>query len=213
MLVLTGLVAATLVGCSRGDDSSLSQVVSQRAAQARAAARSAGLGDDAADVVARAARAPAATFSAVYEVRGTEGRVVVHQRPPRQRVDAVDGDGRTVSSFVSDGPNGSWSCQRGRGSAWRCVETAASDGVGAFDPSVVDRTVTALAAADAPVRVERMRIAGVDAACVRSGPSDRFCVSPSGVPLVVERSDGGQSLRVVTYRTTVDTSDLDRPDR
>lgn len=213
LLVVLGLVGAACAGCSRGDDSAAGRVVAQRAAQARSAAIEAGLGDDVADVVALAARAPAATFSAVYEVPGVPGRVVVHQRPPRRRVDTVDAEGRTVSAFVSDGSATSWDCTRR--TSWRCAAVAGSSGAGAFDPALVDRTVAALSATGPtaePVSVERTTVAGAAAVCVRSGATERLCVSPSGVPLLVERAGAG-SLRAVTYRTAVDPDDLRRPDR
>ena len=228
VLVLSGLVGVLSAGCSRGDDPSaapdVEAVAGRRAAQVRAAALDAGLPAEVADVLARAARAPAATFSAVFAVDGVEGSVVVHQRPPRRRVDVVDGSGRTVSSFVTgDRPDEAAAvrCERvasGEHAGWRCEE-AGVDGaagavptIGAFDPRAVDRTVEALRSSAAPVVVERRTVAGVAARCVTAGPDDRFCVSPAGVPVLVQRGDGGATLRATTYRDAVDDEDLRRPD-
>jgi hypothetical protein len=85
--------------------------------------------------------------------------------------------------------------------------------LGAFTPAALDAMVAALAgSAPRSVVAEAATVAGARARCVRSGPADRLCVSNTGVPLLVERSDGGASLRATTYRTAVADQDLGRPD-
>ena len=222
VLVLSGLAGVLSAGCSRGDDASVASVASVvelRVAQVRAAAAEAGLADDVTDVVAAAAGAPAATFSAVFVGGGVEGSVVVHQRPPRRRVDVVDGSGRTVTSFVVDGAGSAQRCLRGSAGRWRCSPVGGEEAVppvGAFSPAALDAAISALAEAGADagagaVSVERTRVAGAPVACVVSGPADRLCVSRSGVPLLVERSDGTPPLRATAYRTSVDDADLRAP--
>ena len=214
LFVLFGLVVAAGAGCPRGNGSKLDAVADRRASQVRSAAVDGGLPPPVGDVLATAARAPSATFSAVYSGGGIDGSVVVHQRPPQRRVDVVDARGRTVSAFVIDGDE-ALRCERER-RAWRCSEDdddgAAPPSLGAFDPALLDRTVSALAASEIAVTVERVRIAGTAASCVVSGPDDRFCVSPSGVPLLVQRADGTLALRATTYRRSVADDDLRRPD-
>jgi hypothetical protein len=213
--ILFGLVSAACAGCSRGDDSGLEEVVATRSSQARAAAEEAGLPKGVADVVALAARAPAATFSAVYATSELDGTVVVHQRPPRRRVDVVDGSGETVQVFISDGEAATVACDH-RPRGWHCAPVPVGSGassLGAFTPAALDALVAALAGASPrSVLAESATVAGTRARCVRSGPADRLCVSTTGVPLLIERSDGGSSLRATTYRTAVADDDLRRPD-
>ena len=214
LLLLCGLAVVACAGCSRGDASGVDEVVVARVSQVRSAARAAGLPAPVVSVMASAAGAPAATFSAVYASGDASGTVVVHQRPPRRRVDVVDGSGRTVSSFVVEGDGSAVRCTR-QESEWECAaaDVDGAEPMGAFDPAVLDAAVAALAEASTPVTVERTTIAGAAARCVRSGPADRFCVSSAGVPLLVERSDGAAPLRATSYRASVTDDELRRPDR
>ena len=203
----------------------------QREAQAREVAAEAGLPADVRSLLGSrpgAARAPQATFSASFAA-GT-GTIVVHQAPPRRRVDVVDA-GVARESFVTGDDGRTIRCERPEGRGWTCGETdagsdgpvAGATGFGAFSPELVARTVEALeeglAAYD--VRVEPLTVAGVQARCLRTVPksgsggataTSRLCISPDGVPVLVERGAGSPVLRAVAYRSRVDADDLRRPD-
>ena len=173
-------------------------------------------------LLALAARAPAATFSATY-TSGAD-RVVVHQRPPRRRVDVTSaGGGR--EAIVIDGDGAVLTCRHGD-RRWRCSAGGREDdALGAFSPELVARTVEALEAAAGHYRtgVGRARIAGVAATCLRSTPLDaasaperstaQLCVAPDGVPLLLDRGDGSPVLRAIAYRAAARAEDVRRPDR
>lgn len=214
-----------LGACVGGQQPSERELADRRAQQAIAAAAEAGLPDDVQELLATAARAPAASFSATY--RAGADRVVVHQRPPRRRVDVVVG-GLAREAVVSDGGR-DVRCERSDGAPWTCTPLPAGDegrgaiGFGAFSPELVARTVETLedAAGAFTLEVVGRRIAGVEATCLRSAPAGAgagagpawLCVAPDGVPLLVDRGDGSPELRATAYRRGAADDDLARPDR
>ena len=219
------LALVALAGCSRGDDPSRREVADLRARQARAAAADAGLPADVGALLGVAARAPAATFSATY-VAGSE-RIVVHQVPPRRRVDVVV-DGSAREAVVIDESAGTAvTCVRPASKPWACESNDAPAGGGfaggAFSPELVARTVEALADGADTYRtsVSSRTVAGVRASCLVSTPvagvegatTSQLCVAPDGVPLLVDRGDGAAVLRAVAYRPTAADQDVARPDR
>jgi hypothetical protein len=224
---------ATLVpaACAGDEGPSASELADRRARQAVDAAAEAGLPDDVQELLGIAARAPAASFSATY--RAGADQVVVHQRPPRRRVDVIVG-GLAREAIVSDG-DGEVRCERPAGDAWTCTPVPAGDtaagagGFGAFSPELVARTVEALedAAGQFSLDVVERRIAGVEASCLRSSPTPGaagtdgdgedsapawLCVAPDGVPLLVDRGDGTAELRAIAYRPAASVDDVARPD-
>jgi hypothetical protein len=225
-LLCSGLALLAPVGCSRGDDPSWREVADERAAQARSAAATAGLPADVQDVLALAARAPAARFTATY-ASGAE-RLVVAQVPPRRRVDVLGAGGTPVESVVTDGDGGAVRCERpgnggGGGGRWRCTEVdGEAAAVGAFSPELVARTVEALAASAGAYRTDVyvLTVARVRARCLRSTPVDaaagggpsQLCVAADGVPLLLDRGDGTPVLRAVAYRASAADEDVRRPD-
>lgn len=222
--LLSCLALVAPVGCSRGDDPSWVEVAGMRERQARAAAAEAGLPAPVQEVLGRAARAPAATFSATY-ASGSD-RLVVTQRPPRRRVDVVGTGGAPLESVVSDGEGGTVRCERASRAAadrWACrAATGASGAVGAFSPELVARTVEALTASASTYRTDvyDLTVAGVHVQCLRStpvdpttGPPSQLCVAPDGVPLLLDRGDGTPILRAVAYRPSASAADVARPDR
>jgi hypothetical protein len=221
VLVVAGLVGAATAGCSRGDGSGIEEVARLRESQARAAAADAGLGSSVQDFFGQAARAPSARFSATY-VSGAD-RIVVHQVPPRRRVDVVAGGVVREAVVVAEG-EAPVRCDRPAGSRWTCTPDPAADaGVGAFSPELVARTVEALADGASSFRTEVVdaRIAGVRARCLQSTPlaaampatSSQLCIAPDGVPLLLDRGDGSPVLRAVAYLARASRGDVARPDR
>jgi hypothetical protein len=227
---LAAVLALAAPACGRSGEPSADDLADRRARQAVAAAAEAGLPEEVQDVLGTAARAPSASFSATY--RAGADRVVVHQRPPRRRVDVVVG-GVAREAVVSDG-DGEVRCQRPAGRPWTCTPAPAgateagsrAGGFGAFSPELVARTVEALedAAGAFTLEVVERRIAGVEASCLRSAPVDGagdgggdaapawLCVAPDGVPLLVDRGDGTPELRAVAYRSGASSDDVARPD-
>lgn len=221
-------LAMALAGCAGDHEPGAAELADRRARQAVAAAAEAGLPDDVQELLGTAARAPAASFSATY--RAGVDRVVVHQRPPRRRVDVIVG-GVARESVVSDA-DGEVRCERPAGELWTCRPVRAGEaaggtvGFGAFSPELVARTVEALedAAGAFTLDVVERRIAGVDASCLRSAPAAAaadeergsatawLCVAPDGVPLLVDRGDGTPELRAIAYRRGASVGDVGRPD-
>jgi hypothetical protein len=216
-VLLASLIAAT-AGCSRGDDPEVAKVAALRSTQARRLAADAGLPDDVQRFLGRAAASTGATFTATY-VAGAD-RLVVHQRPPRRRVDTVVG-AKTASSVVLDEHGRAFRCAP-PGRRWTChADDAARSTVGAFTPDVVSRTVDALKAATGAyvTSTDTRRIAGTSATCLVSRPTSgdgavaTFCISPSGVPLLIDEGTGTPSLRALRYRPSASAADVARPDR
>lgn len=225
MLALALVLAPA--ACAGDEEATAGALADRRARQAVAAAAEAGLPDEVQELLATAARAPAASFSATY--RAGADRVVVHQRPPRRRVDVVVG-GVAREAVVSDA-DGEVRCERPAGEPWTCTPVPAGDrdggaaGFGAFSPELVARTVEALddAAGAFTLEVVERRIAGIRASCLRSTPTGDgghgassapawLCVAPDGVPLLVDRGDGTPELRAVAYRSGTALDDVRRPD-
>lgn len=220
-----GVAMALALGACAGDQPpTAAELADRRAGQAIAAAAEAGLPDDVQELLGTAARAPAASFSATY--RAGADRVVVHQRPPRRRVDVVVG-GVAREAVVSDAA-GEVRCERPPGASWTCGPVPEGDqgggllGFGAFSPELVARTVEALEDAGGAFRLEvvERRLAGVEATCLHSVPVVAsgaapawLCVAPDGVPLLVDRGDGSPELRAIAYRRGASDDDLARPDR
>jgi hypothetical protein len=164
------------------------------------------------------------SFSATY--RAGADRIVVHQRPPRRRVDVLAG-GVAREAVVSDG-RGEVRCERPAGGGWSCGRVPGGEagggagGFGAFSPELVARTVEALeeAAGSFTLEVIERRIAGVDASCLRSVPVVEdagigpawLCVTADGVPVLLDRGDGSPELRAVAYRRGASAEDVARPD-
>jgi hypothetical protein len=188
-----------------------------RAAQARDLAEEAGLPEDVGDVLAQAAGVVDAAYRVTYEE--ADGDVLtVTAGPGGRRVDvtAVEpgSDEPVTRSFFSI-EDGSFTCRLGA-DQWFCVrEDEPPPEVGRFAETDVARTVDALAAATAEYefRVEDREIVGVDARCLvtarradappgtGAAASGTLCVSPEGVPLLVERS--GDDLRATALTTEV----------
>lgn len=225
-LPAAALALALAVGACAGEQApTAAELADRRAGQAVAAAAEAGLPDDVQELLGTATRAPAASFSATY--RAGADRIVVHQRPPRRRVDVVV-EGVAREAVVSDA-EGEVRCERFPGDPWTCTSVPEDDegggplGFGAFSPELVARTVEALEDAAGAFRLEvvERRIAGVEATCLHSAPVDAragaapawLCVAPDGVPLLVDRGDGSPELRAIAYRRGASDDDLARPDR
>ena len=221
VVVVVGLVGATLAGCSRSDGSELEEVAALRERQARSAAAEAGLDESVQAFLGRAARAPVARFSATYQ-SGAE-RIVVHQVPPRRRVDVLVGGVARDAVVVGGDGEEPVRCERPAGKPWTCrLDPDADADVGAFTPELVARTVESLAAGASAFRttVVDQRVAGVPARCLRSTPladgsgtTSQLCIAPDGVPLLLDRGDGSPVLRAVAYVASASDADVRRPDR
>lgn len=222
-LAVAGLAAAC--GGDGGGDAGAAGAT--RAEQVRDAARDARLPAEVADLLADAAGVVAQTFTVTYDLGGESGgTAVLTQDPPRRRVDLrarVDGDD-VVRSLVTEGDE-STVCERAAG-RWTCGRDAGGGSAatpGAFDVDQIEAVIDDLdRARDAyEFRVARRTVAGASARCLvtelRPGrePTDEFgakgtlCISPEGVPLLVETATA--SLRALRYSTSVDGDAFDLP--
>jgi hypothetical protein len=192
-------------------------VAADRAAQVRAAADQAGLGDDVADVLALAAEGTAGTFQVTYA--GTGGaQVVVSQEPPNRRVDVLTAGLIVESQVVRDGV--AYRCalpDRARpGDDLDCSRTqGAVQALGSFSDEALDHfTDQLLASSDTlELTVERRTVADVDVTCLVTAPkagsvldgtgpgADTLCLSAEGAPLLVD--SGGDRLVADGYTTEV----------
>ena len=231
------LVAVTMLGSCGGEGQTQSgRVAEERAEQVRELAEKAGLSTEVGDFLATAASVPAATYRVVYEADDEAVvELVVTQLPPDRRIDITAKEADTVVSrslFATD--DGSFTCRKGTsGDAavggtdkplWFCATATEEPATpGAFLEGDVARTVTALRQAKQhyEFRVTTRRLLGVRASCLVTelrkgeeadpslGPKATLCVSPAGVPLLVERPAG--TLEATGYRTDVDAGDLELP--
>jgi len=220
---VTTVVGAGLASGCGTDDDARARIADRRERQARDAAAEAGLAPEVQALLGTAARAVDARFSATF-TSGDE-RVVVHQLPPRRRVDVFVG-GIAREAYVEDGGR-SWRCERPVGDEWSCSERASEEApptpaLGAFSPELVARTVEALedGAAAYDLDVHDLRVAGTATRCLRATPraapgdvsESRLCVAADGVPLLLDLGQGSTALRAIAYRPAADPRDVERPD-
>ena len=187
----------------------------RRADQARELADEAGLPEDVADVLALAAGAVDPTYRVTYEDAGG-GTLTVTSGPDGRRLDVTavepgSDEPVTRSQFALD--DGVFMCTRGA-DRWFCGRDDEPPEVpGAFAEADVARTVEALRAAsdDFDLRVEERDLAGVTARCLvaEGAATGTLCVSPEGVPLLLERS--GDDLTATAYTTDVPDDALELP--
>lgn len=206
------LVLLALASCA--DDPTPGE---QRAEQARDLAAEAGLPEDVGGVLALAAGVADAAYRVTYDDAGGD-TVTVTAGPEGRRVDVtgVEAEGEdpvTRSFFTLE--DGSFTCRLGA-DRWFCArDDEPAPEIGRFADADVSRAVTALAEAadEYAFRVEERRIADVDARCLvterrADAPPDpsaattgTLCVSPEGVPLLVEQA--GDDQRATAYTTDV----------
>jgi len=207
-VVVLALIAAA-PSCGGGDRTARAARV--RAEQARRLTADAGLSPGIQDILARAAGAVGATYTATYRLADGD-MAVLSQAPPRRRIDVIAGavtrtrletGSATYSCLLADRR---WSCQRDAGGV---------AAVGAFTPADVERTVDGLVASKSAYTftTERRRVAGTTARClitklIPGGPPDptraplgTLCVAASGAPLVVTGGQG--NLQATGYSTVV----------
>jgi len=219
---LLALVALGLLAGACGDDAP--SAGEARADQARRAAAEAGLDDEVADVLARAAASIDETYRVVYELEDPEGgtrRVVVTQRPPDRRVDVSAADG-TEDATVDVGGR-THQCTRPPGGDWTCEELGRPRAVAGFDEAAVEELAEALAGAadDYDLAVEDREVAGAGTSCIVTrlradaagdpalGAEGALCVAETGALLLVERPVG--TLRALEYSTDVGDGAFDLP--
>lgn len=221
MAVSMALTATMAIGAGCGGDDG-DAGAGERAEQARQVATEAGLPPEVAQVLERAAGAAHATYRVTYDVTGQGGVdvVTVASDPPRRRVDTAAAGSDEARSFVSDG-DGTIVCAR-RSGAWSCRAGESSEpvGVAPFHGDAVKGAIARLAAArdTHDFTVERRRMGGTTATCLLTTPKrerssgsapDSLCISPEGVPLLIERSAG--TVRATSYTTEVGEDDLETP--
>ena len=192
----------------------------QRAEQARAAAREAGLADDVAAVIADAAGAVGRSFTVTYDT-GDGGRATLAQAPPRRRFDLSRPGAPTRATLVNE--QGSFACEL-RDQAWSCLPSREPPPeVGPFAATDLERTIGSLSAARATydLRVEPRRLAGVDARCLVTdrkpsaagdpalGEQGTLCVAPSGAALAIDQP--GQRLTAIEYADGADPATFALP--
>lgn len=203
------MAAAPLAGC--GDDDT--SAADERADQVLAAARAAGVPEDAAEVLALAARGSLATYRVTYA--GTDGaELIVSQAPPDQRVDVVAAGTVVESRVLHDGI--AYRCELDDDGALGCERAAGGLQVpGAFTEEALETFTDRLAASLGTIEltVEERTIADTEVRCLTSAPkagtpidehappTDTICVSPEGVQLLLDA--GGERLVADTYTTDV----------
>ena len=207
--------ASGCVGGRGGLGEKARQVGRQRAEQARAAAKEAGLPDDVAGVIADAAGAVGRTFTVTYDT-GDGGRATLAQAPPRRRFDVSRPGGPTRASLVNE--QGSFACEQ-RDGTWTCLPSREPPPeVGPFAATDLERTIGSLSAARITydLRVETRLVAGVEARCLVTerkpsasgdaalGERGTLCVAPSGAALAIDQPD--QRLTAVGYADDVDAA-------
>lgn len=215
-LAVLALVLLAAAGCGDGGGGPAG-AASARHDQVRDAARDAGLPDDVVDLLADAAGAAGETFRVAYDVGGdTPATAELFQAPPNQRVDirVQQAGEELVRSVITDGRR-QWDCSRVQ-ARWACGKpTVEKGGVNPFGDAELDAMVSTLrgAKADYTFRLARREVAGVTARCLVTelkpgrraqagiGSRGTLCISPEGVPLLVETPQS--SLRAVRYTTTV----------
>lgn len=185
----------------------------ERARQASAAAKDAGLPDEVAAVIGDAAGAVGQTFTVTYDTGGG-GRATLVQAPPLRRFDIASPDGVVRRTLVNE--QGSFACEQRTG-AWTCAASAdPPPEVGPFAATDLERTIGSLSSAQASfdLRVERRRLAGVDARCLVTerkpsaagdpalGERGALCIAPSGAALSIDQP--GQALTAIAYEAGVE---------
>ena len=238
-VALAGALLATvaaLSGCGDDGETQSERVAAERAEQVRELARDAGLSAEVGDFLATAAAVPAATYRVSYEADDEAVvELVVTQLPPDRRIDiTAEERDTTVSRSLFATDEGSYTCRKGSTSesaiggtdkpVWFCATATEEPATpGAFLEGDLARTVTALrdATEHYDFRVTRRTLLGVRATCLVTelkegaeadpalGPDGTLCVSPEGVPLLVDRPAG--SLTASRYRTDVDPKQLELP--
>jgi hypothetical protein len=212
--VVVALSAVFAGGCGGRRNS----VADTRATQARRVAKDAGLPVDVQDLLGLAATSATRTFTVRYSIP-TAGATTIVQDPPRRRIELVLGTGPTETTRATiTNADGTFRCSR-TVDAWTCQKTGAvARDLGPLALGDIERTTADLAAARTAYafRVERRTVAGTAARCLvtelRPGqPADPtrgtrgvLCVSPEGVPLLIE---GARStLTATSYRTAAAAS-------
>jgi hypothetical protein len=214
--VLSGVIVATLASCGSNGAARDAQAAARvRADQARGVARQAGLDQQVQDFLARAAAAPAATYTVVYD-QGAGQQTTVMSRPPDQRIDVGGEDRVIIKATVTD------VCHRAAG-RWTCRKGDNSARTGPFTPDAVTQTIGGLVqlSASYAFTVTRRPIAGVDASCLSadrkpSAPADpgvgehgAMCIAPDGAILALEGT--GRPLKAVSYHPSVPSGAFDLP--
>ena len=206
------LAIALLAACG-GDDSADQDAAETRSAQARQIARDAGLSPAVQDFMADAAGAVGRTYSVEYRL-GESDRSTVVQDPPHRRLEfALQGDGVPVTRLFITNDDGTFGCAELAGE-WSCQRNSEEPaGFGPLALGDVEEATQDLveATADYSFAIESRRLAGVTARCLVTerkpgrpadparGDRGVLCISPEGVPLLIEGSQG--NLTAVSYRT------------
>jgi hypothetical protein len=223
----SGAVALALLPLAAGcgaDGDEVAATGDERADQARAAARDAGLDDDVADFLGLLARGETATYRVRFPgpTDGTE--LAIANRPPDRRVELLADGATTEVRLVTDGR--AFTCTpAAEGGELACERTDAFvEPPGVFRADALDELSEALAerTEDYSFDIEVLAVAGVEARCLvtrlRSGresaelgSSGTICASPEGAVLLVDQ--GRDRLEATEYATDVDDTAFVRPDR
>ena len=214
------VLCAALAGCGGGGDADVAET---RSEQARQVARDAGLPAPVQDVLADAATSATRPFSVTYKL-AVEGTTSIVQDPPHRRVELVIGSGPTaVTRATITNADGTFACTRAV-EAWTCrASQEPATGSGPLALGDIEQTTADLVKARQAYsfRVERRTVAKTAARCLvtelRSGQEadptrgarSVLCISPEGVPLVIE---GAQStITATSYRASADPAAFQLP--
>jgi len=206
-LAIVLAVGALAAGCGGGGPSRSERAARARADQVRAAAGQAGLPAPVQDFMADAVGAAGRSYTVTYDVGGRAATVA--QQPPSHRLDVVSPAG-DAQAYIAN-RQGTFSCQRTIGGSWTCQpDSQPPPATGALSLDDMANAVSSLtqSAAAYDMRVEERRLVGLHARCLvatpkAAGPSaqpETLCISPEGVPLLVESS--GNQVRATRYRSS-----------
>lgn len=202
--------AALLSACANAKPKELSET---RAAQARQVAKDAGLPKGVQDLLADAATSATRDFTVTYDLAVGGGSTTVIQDPPNRRIDLVLGEGdalMTRTTITNDA--GTFACTRTNGT-WTCKKsTTTAPDFGPMALGDIEQTTQDLAAArkNYTFRLTSRTVARTRARCLVTelkpgqtpdpsrGERGVLCISPEGVPLVIE---GGQTAITATSYT------------
>jgi hypothetical protein len=217
---LVFIAAAATTSCA--DDGNPSKPAADaRAQQLAALAAEAELAPAARDVLVRAARGAAATYTVSYLLVGEGGGTVeIAQDPPRRRIDVQLG---TVAEAVITDATSTIECALGRG-GWMCAPRDDASPLASFADQQLEAVLAVIREArdSYDFRASTREIAGARAHCLITEPrpgatppeglggKGTMCVSDEGVVLLVETPR--TSLRAERYRTSVSNDAFERPD-
>ncbi|MEY2478987.1 MAG: hypothetical protein QOG87_4302 [Actinomycetota bacterium] len=211
----TAVLCAALLAVGCGGEKSVAET---RAGQARQVAKDAGLPAPVQDILGDAATSATRTFSVTYKL-AVEGTTTIIQDPPRRRVELVLGSGpAAVTRATITNDDGTFACSR-TVDAWTCrASDTKAAGFGPLAVGDIEKTTADLAAARTAYsfRVEPRTVAKTKARCLVTelkpgqqpdparGARGVLCISPEGVPLVIEGA--ASAITATSYRARADAS-------